>query len=88
MKKMLVSSTLLLLTSPLWAEDRNQDWTRQLSSRMQQAFKPMLADDWSPRRLAELTPQERENLRKAAPQIQALAQQIARELVPKVPPKN
>ena len=81
MKKTLVALTLLLLSSPLWAKDRTQDWTRQLSPRMQKAFKPMLADDWSPRREAELTPQEREGLRKAAPNIQEIAQLVARSLV-------
>jgi hypothetical protein len=88
MKRTWVVLTLLLLTSPLWAEDHGQQWTRQLSPRMQKAFRPMLADDWSPKRLAELTPQERDSLRKAAPHLQELAQQMARSLSPKAPPKN
>ncbi len=40
-----------------------EEWTNKLSPRMREAFKTMARDDWKPQRAAELSEQEKRDLK-------------------------
>ena len=70
---MRIAILCLLLTAAGWCEA----WTRHLSPRMHNAFKPMLRSDWDPRKEVELTPQERREFEQVwLPKFRELQQQL------------